>query len=419
MIDLPVVFILQKDVLSFEYLTSDTETKWKLKIRQTGGYPYWKTTAQQGQVLEVIALFPPLTLLLDQVHFSVSSMSVRPSLRAFTSSPKKFEVPQNHPSSCCCNSSEFCIQIYFMLHYFFCLHGGRMLVRWKVHVFLNSCSPSHYYIFSVLKTKHLLCLQDCLCLETDILKAFFKVQGWEDSSRPQHTSASILNRELPADTVVLLLHLSTHLIIRISTFKICEIHISCSFKLEGSSRQHRSRVQGWRASLECECECVQRALSTLGSRPECSGCYVRAHQMNTSLFSQKTAANVGSLLLQHHGLLEVQHHGERLVLHAAASRWNCLERKYTYTRTHTHSCTPPSITSVLYCSVLSPSCEQRRGISVSSSVPPRCPLGLKCPFIARRYLIGLSISPYRCVARTSASLYSRRLSAAALLVLGL
>lgn len=95
------------------------------------------------------------------------------------------------------------------------------------------------------------------------------------------------------------------------------------------------------------------------------------------------------------------------------------ERKYTYTRTHTHSCTPPSITSVLYCSVLSPSCEQRRGISVSSSVPPRCPLGLKCPFIARRYLIGSSISPYRCVARTSASLFSRRLSAAALLVLGL
>lgn len=409
MIDLPVVFILQKDVLSFEYLTSETETKWKLKIRQTGGYPYWKTTAQQGRVLEVIALFPPLTLLLDQVHFSVSSMSVRPSFGAFTSSPKKFEVPQNHPSSCCCNSSEFCIQIYFMLHYFFCLHGGRMLVRWKVHVFFElMLSFALLYFFSPEDK-----------LETDILKAFFKVQGWEDSSRPQLTSASILNRELPADTVVLLLHLSTHLIIRISTFKICEIHISCSFKLEGSSRQHRSRVQGWRASLECECECVQCALSTLGSRPECSGCYVRAHQMNTSLFSQKTAANVGSLLLQHHGLLEVQHHGERLVLHAAASRWNCLERKYTYTRTHTHSCTPPSITSVLYCSVLSPSCEQRRGISVSSSVPPRCPLGLKCPFIARRYLIGSSISPYRCVARTSASLYSRRLSAAALLVLWL
>lgn len=62
--------------------------------------------------------------------------------------------------------------------------------------------------------------------------------------------------------------------------------------------------------------------------------------MDTSLFSQKTAANVGSLLLQHHGQLEVQHHGERLVLHAAASRWSCLERKYTYTRTHTHKLHP-------------------------------------------------------------------------------
>lgn len=92
-------------------------------------------------------------------------------------------------------------------------------------------------------------------------------------------------------------------------------------------------------------------------------------------------------------------------------------RESTHTRALTHtSCTPPSIYSVLYCSVLSPSCEQRRGISASSSVPPRCPLGLKCPFIARRYLIGSSISPYRCAARTSASLYSRRL---ALLVLGL
>lgn len=383
-------------------------------MRQTDGYPYWKTTAQQGRVLEVIALFPPLTLLLDQVHSSVSSVSVRPSFGAFTSSPKKFEVPQNHPSSCCCNSSEFCIQMYFMLHYFFVSMEAECWWDGKFIFFELMISFALLYIFKLL-----LCLQDCLCLETDILKAFFKVQGWEESSRPQLTSASILNREPPADTVVLLSHLSTRLIIRITTFKICEIQISCSFKLEGLSRQHRSLVQGWRASLECECEYVLPALSTLGSRPECSGCYVRAHQMNTSSFSQKTAANVGSLLLQHHGLLQVQHHGERLVLHAAAWRWSCLERKYTHTRTHTHSCTPPSISSVLYCSVLSLSCEQRRGISVSSSVPPRCPLGLKCPFIARRYLIGSSISPYRCVARTSASLYSRRLSAAALPVLRL
>lgn len=101
-------------------------------------------------------------------------------------------------------------------------------------------------------------------------------------------------------------------------------------------------------------------------------------------------------------------------------RGGVASRESTHTRALTHtSCTPPSIYSVLYCSVLSPSCEQRRGISVSSSVPPRCPLGLKCPFIARRYLIGSSISPYRCAARTSASLYSCRLSAAALLVLEL
>lgn len=47
MIDLPFVFILQKAVLSFEYLTSVAETKLNLN-RQACADPYAKTTVQQG-----------------------------------------------------------------------------------------------------------------------------------------------------------------------------------------------------------------------------------------------------------------------------------------------------------------------------------------------------------------------------------
>lgn len=336
MIDLPVVFIIQKAVLSFEYLTSETETKWKLKNEANGRLSILKDNRSTGPSIGSDRFVPsahtspwPSSFL----HLLSVCPSVLRGLHEFTE-----EVWGSSESS-----KLMLLQQLWILHsnlfhaalFFFV--SMEVECWWDGKFIFFELMISFAFTFTLNFFKLLLCLQDCFYLETDILKAFFKVQGWEDSSRPQLTSASILNREPPADTVVLLSHLSARLIIRISTFKICKIQISCS-KLEGLSRQHRSRVQGWRASLECECEFVQRALSTLGSRPECSGRYVRAHRMDTSLFSQKTAANVGSLLLQHHGLLEVQHHGERLVE---------LPREKVHIHAHSHTQAAPLHPSIL------------------------------------------------------------------------
>lgn len=234
MIDLPVVFIIQKAVLSFENLTSETETKWKLKTEANGRLSILKDNRSTGPSIGSDGFVPsthtspwPSSFL----HLLSICSSILRGLHEFTE-----EVWGSSESS-----KLMLLQQLWILHsnlfhaalFFFV--SMEVECWWDGKLIFFELMISFAFTFLLNFFKLLLCLQDCFYLEIDILKAFFKVQGWEDSSRPQLTSANILNREPPADTVVLLSHLSARLIIRISTFKICKIQISCSFKLEGLS----------------------------------------------------------------------------------------------------------------------------------------------------------------------------------------
>lgn len=115
MIDLPFVLILQKVVLSFEYLTAAKETKLNLKNEAGGRWSRCKDNRSTG-----------LSTGSDQFVSSTlsslwaSSISVCPSSGALTNVLKKFVA------------LEICAHMYFMLLRFW-LHGGTMLLRWKVH----------------------------------------------------------------------------------------------------------------------------------------------------------------------------------------------------------------------------------------------------------------------------------------------